>query len=46
MSQYRVKNVTLIGEIAILVFFAPFTFKRLTNKGAFITDETEVLIPL
>ncbi len=41
----RVRNVTLIGALALSGFLAPFTFEGWTNKEAFITYVTEVLTP-
>jgi transposase len=41
----RGKNITLIGAIATKGFLAPFTFEGWTNKEAFLTYVTEILIP-
>ena len=39
------KNVTMIGAIAATGFLAPFTFEGWTNKEAFLTYVTQVLVP-
>ena len=44
-SNNRGKNITLIGANATSGFLAPFTFEGWTNKEAFLTYVTEVLIP-
>lgn len=41
----RGKNVTLIGAIATTGVLAPFTFEGWTNKEAFLTYVTQVLVP-
>ena len=41
----RGKNVTMIGAIATTGFFAPFTFEGWTDKEAFFTYVTQVLVP-
>jgi transposase len=41
----RGKNVTMIGAIATTGFFAPFTFEGWTDKEAFLTYVTQVLVP-
>jgi transposase len=41
----RGKNVTLIGAIALSGLLASFTFEGWTNKDAFLTYVTQVLVP-
>jgi transposase len=41
----RGKNVTMIGAIATSGFFAPFTFEGWTDREAFFTYVTQVLVP-
>ena len=41
----RGKNITMIGAIATTGFLAPFTFEGWTNKEAFLTYVTQVLVP-
>ena len=41
----RGTNITMIGAIATTGFFAPFTFEGWTNKEAFLTYITQVLVP-
>jgi len=41
----RGKNITMIGAIATSGFLAPFTFEGWTNKEAFLTYVTQVLVP-
>ena len=41
----RGKNITMIGAIATNGFLAPFTFEGWTNKEAFLTYVTQVLVP-
>lgn len=44
-ADNRGKNVTLIGAIALSGLLASFTFEGWTNKDAFLTSVTEVLVP-
>ena len=41
----RGNNVTLIGAICVDAFLAPFTFEGWTNREAFMTYVTKVLVP-
>ena len=41
----RGKNITMIGAITTSGFLAPFTFEGWTNKAAFLTYVTQVLVP-
>ena len=41
----RGTNITMIGAIATTGFLAPFTFEGWTNKEAFLTYITQVLVP-
>ena len=41
----RGNNITMIGAISTTGFLAPFTFEGWTNKEAFLTYVTQVLVP-
>ncbi|MDZ4877539.1 MAG: IS630 family transposase ISMae26 [Chroococcidiopsis cubana SAG 39.79] len=41
----RGHNITMIGAISTSCFLAPFTFEGWTNKEAFLTYVTQVLVP-
>lgn len=45
VHRNRGKNVTLIGAITTLGFLASFTFEGWTDKDAFLTYITKILVP-